>query len=55
MVIQSIRKTRSYNIIDNYIKKYQINIKIKFVFISMDTHHIYLKAYKTNLNYNKII
>jgi prophage antirepressor-like protein len=67
VVLPSIRKTGSYNLIDNYIEedleKYQnkdcvyiIHIKDN-IYKYGNTSHIFkrLQAHKTNLNYNKII
>jgi prophage antirepressor-like protein len=66
-VLPSIRKTGSYNLIDNYIEEdlekyhnkdcvYIIHIKDN-IYKYGNTSHIFkrLQAHKTNLNYNKII
>ena len=66
-VLPSIRKTGSYNLIDNYIEedidKYQNKDCVYIIHIKDNiykygyTSHIFkrLQAHKTNLNYNKII
>uniref|UniRef100_A0A6C0EF87 Bro-N domain-containing protein n=1 Tax=viral metagenome TaxID=1070528 RepID=A0A6C0EF87_9ZZZZ len=67
VVLPSIRKTGSYNLIDNYIEEdldkyhnkdciYIIHIKDN-IYKYGNTSHIFkrLQAHKTNLNYNKII
>ena len=67
MILPLIRKTESYNIIDNYIEedldKYQNKDCVYIIHIKDNiykygyTSHIFkrLQAHKTNLNYNKII
>ena len=66
-MLQSIRKTGSYNIIDNYIEEdldkyynkncvYIINIKDNIYKFEYSSHLFKrLQNHKTNLNYNKII